>query len=221
LTRSGRLPAALPHHAKGSPGVGVGEVGGGAFGVFHEGEHPLKKGTGILLRANSSKLHESVFTFRPPARATRHEGPVATITMWRPRRELPAEIPPAAPRDVVIARPKCHRPMCNGRSCGIWRLVRQTIVCSTSQPCEPERKHFEVSPAGYGVHWPEIAEDLSIDALIGVRHACPLAQTSAWHVKAAGEPLRQGGLTPDIRTGARFCTAACSANASVVRHKSP
>ncbi len=69
--------------------------------------------------------------------------------------------------------------MCNGRSCGKWRLVRQTIVCQTSQPCTPEPEHFEVSPAGYGIHWPEIDEDLSIDALIGVRHPCPLAQTSA------------------------------------------
>ncbi len=31
-----------------------------------------------------------------------------------------------------------------------------------------QREHFEISPAGYGIHWPAIDEDLSIDGLIGV-----------------------------------------------------
>lgn len=34
---------------------------------------------------------------------------------------------------------------------------------------------FEISPAGYGIHWPDLDEDLSIDGLIGVKHECPLA----------------------------------------------
>jgi hypothetical protein len=29
---------------------------------------------------------------------------------------------------------------------------------------------FEVSPSGYGIHWPLIDEDISIDGLLGVRH---------------------------------------------------
>jgi len=29
-----------------------------------------------------------------------------------------------------------------------------------------QRAHFEVSPAGYGIHWPEIDEDLAITPLI-------------------------------------------------------
>lgn len=33
-----------------------------------------------------------------------------------------------------------------------------------------EREHFEISPAGYGIHWPAIDEDLSIDGLLGIRH---------------------------------------------------
>jgi len=28
------------------------------------------------------------------------------------------------------------------------------------------RQHYEISPSGYGIHWPEIDEDLSVDALI-------------------------------------------------------
>ena len=33
----------------------------------------------------------------------------------------------------------------------------------------------EVSASGYGLHWPEIDEDLSIDGLIGVGHELPRA----------------------------------------------
>ena len=29
---------------------------------------------------------------------------------------------------------------------------------------------FEVSPSGYGIHWPLIDEDISIDGLLGVQH---------------------------------------------------
>ncbi len=39
---------------------------------------------------------------------------------------------------------------------------------------QQQREHFEISPAGYGIHWPEVDEDLSIDGLIGVKHAPPL-----------------------------------------------
>ncbi len=29
------------------------------------------------------------------------------------------------------------------------------------------KMNFQISPSGYGIHWPEIDEDLSIDGLIG------------------------------------------------------
>ncbi len=38
-----------------------------------------------------------------------------------------------------------------------------------------QRANFEVSPTGYGIHWPDIDEDLSIDGLIGVKPPCPLS----------------------------------------------
>ena len=32
---------------------------------------------------------------------------------------------------------------------------------------DPSTKtHFELSPSGYGIHWPELDEDLSIDGMI-------------------------------------------------------
>ena len=36
-----------------------------------------------------------------------------------------------------------------------------------------ERMKYEVSPSGYGIHWPLIDEDLSVDALRGVKHCTP------------------------------------------------
>lgn len=38
---------------------------------------------------------------------------------------------------------------------------------------QKQRENFELSPAGYGIHWPEVDEDFSIDGLIGVKHTPP------------------------------------------------
>ena len=35
---------------------------------------------------------------------------------------------------------------------------------------EEALKEFEVSPSGYGIHWPLIDEDISIDGLLGIVH---------------------------------------------------
>ena len=34
-----------------------------------------------------------------------------------------------------------------------------------------ERNNFEISPSGYGIHWPLLDEDISIDGLLGISHA--------------------------------------------------
>ena len=33
-----------------------------------------------------------------------------------------------------------------------------------------KRDKYEISASGYGIHWPLIDEDLSVDGLIGTRH---------------------------------------------------
>jgi hypothetical protein len=33
-----------------------------------------------------------------------------------------------------------------------------------------EREKYELSPSGYGIHWPALDEDLSIDRLLGIKH---------------------------------------------------
>jgi hypothetical protein len=35
---------------------------------------------------------------------------------------------------------------------------------------EIEKKTFEISPSGYGIHWPLLDEDISIDGLLGIVH---------------------------------------------------
>jgi hypothetical protein len=35
---------------------------------------------------------------------------------------------------------------------------------------EEERNTFEVSPSGYGIHWPLLDEDIAIDSLLGIIH---------------------------------------------------
>jgi hypothetical protein len=43
-------------------------------------------------------------------------------------------------------------------------------IAETSQrlanASETERKIYQVSPSGYGIHWPTLDEDLSIDGLL-------------------------------------------------------
>jgi hypothetical protein len=36
---------------------------------------------------------------------------------------------------------------------------------------DEERYSFEISPSGYGIHWPLLDEDVSIDGLLGVIHS--------------------------------------------------
>ncbi len=38
------------------------------------------------------------------------------------------------------------------------------------QASEQEKNTFEISPSGYGIHWPLLDEDLSVDGLLGIAH---------------------------------------------------
>lgn len=56
----------------------------------------------------------------------------------------------------------------DGRQVGIdLGKVSPRLAAATSA----QRSHYEVSPSGYGIHWPELDEDLSIDGLLGIKHA--------------------------------------------------
>ncbi len=45
------------------------------------------------------------------------------------------------------------------------------ISPSLENASEKEKNTFEVSPSGYGIHWPLLDEDISIDGLLGIAHA--------------------------------------------------
>lgn len=45
------------------------------------------------------------------------------------------------------------------------KLEEASSILSNAK--KEEQQVFEISPSGYGIHWPLIDEDLSIDALIG------------------------------------------------------
>lgn len=42
-----------------------------------------------------------------------------------------------------------------------------------------ERMTYEISPSGYGIYWPLVDEDLSVDALLGIVHSPALETTKA------------------------------------------
>ena len=52
---------------------------------------------------------------------------------------------------------------------GMKFIVRE-ISPILSEASEKERNTFEISPSGYGIHWPLVDEDLSIDGLLGIVH---------------------------------------------------
>ena len=56
-----------------------------------------------------------------------------------------------------------------------YKLPWSAISKSLAEASVAERNRFEVSPAGYGIHWPLLDEDLSIDGLIGIQHELPSA----------------------------------------------
>lgn len=57
---------------------------------------------------------------------------------------------------------------------GIATFSKKIADASTAQ-----KQHYVISPSGYGIHWPELDEDLSIDGLIGIIHTCPIVKTTS------------------------------------------
>ena len=54
---------------------------------------------------------------------------------------------------------------------GEQRKVRvEDISKALIRASEKERSTFEISPSGYGIHWPLIDEDIAVDGLLGIVH---------------------------------------------------
>jgi hypothetical protein len=54
----------------------------------------------------------------------------------------------------------------------------KTISPALLNASDVERTTFEISPSGYGIHWPLLDEDISIDGLLGVVHSPEYAFSS-------------------------------------------
>ena len=44
---------------------------------------------------------------------------------------------------------------------------------------QSEKNAYEISPSGYGIHWPLIDEDISVDGLLGIAHTRELKRKTA------------------------------------------
>jgi hypothetical protein len=51
-------------------------------------------------------------------------------------------------------------------------LARESKKLADATPSQV--KDFIISPSGYGIHWPQIDEDLAIDPMIGIQHKTPV-----------------------------------------------
>lgn len=53
---------------------------------------------------------------------------------------------------------------------GEYRFSLADVSKPLAKATAAERETCELSPSGYGIHWPLIDEDLSIDGLLGLEH---------------------------------------------------
>ena len=54
-----------------------------------------------------------------------------------------------------------------------YRFTISDVSERLARASSTEREKYEISPSGYGIHWPMIDEDLSIDGLLGIKHSPP------------------------------------------------
>ncbi len=51
------------------------------------------------------------------------------------------------------------------------RFSLKMVSARLFQAAQIERERYEISASGYGIHWPLLDEDLSIDGLLGIVHS--------------------------------------------------
>jgi hypothetical protein len=51
------------------------------------------------------------------------------------------------------------------------RIRLNEISSALGRASEKEKSTFEISPSGYGIHWPLIDEDVAVDGLLGIIHS--------------------------------------------------
>jgi hypothetical protein len=58
-----------------------------------------------------------------------------------------------------------------------YTFLLAEISQKLSQASDTERNTYRIMASGYGIHWPLLDEDLSIDGLLGVVHTPPTSVT--------------------------------------------
>jgi hypothetical protein len=51
------------------------------------------------------------------------------------------------------------------------RVSLAALSAALARASKPQRESYRISPAGYGIHWPLLDEDLSIDGILRVAMA--------------------------------------------------
>ena len=51
------------------------------------------------------------------------------------------------------------------------RFPLHKISTLLAKASDREKAAFEISPSGYGIYWPLLDEDISIDGLLGIAHS--------------------------------------------------
>lgn len=71
-------------------------------------------------------------------------------------------------RDVLVDDDRLTVDLMDGRSIAVPLAWFPRLFNATSE----QRRNWEVAGAGYGIHWPDLDEDLSVDGLLrGARAA--------------------------------------------------
>lgn len=55
----------------------------------------------------------------------------------------------------------------------VYRIDLPSVSARLAKAGDAARRSYSVSPSGYGIHWPEIDEDLTVDGLIASAHVTP------------------------------------------------
>ena len=58
------------------------------------------------------------------------------------------------------------------------RFALSELSPALANASDLERNTYEITPSGYGIHWPLLDEDLSIDGLLGIAHQRPAPSAS-------------------------------------------
>jgi hypothetical protein len=91
-----------------------------------------------------------------------------------------------------------------------YSLALADVSERLAQAAEFEREQYEVSPSGYGIHWPLVDEDLTVDGLLRLARPEPgqsstaarahadkimvVSEPHASYVTPKPRPKRRGGV---------------------------